>query len=189
MTIPYIFWHRKFKNLNCITSLQTGNISELNIQRTEITATSVTQGKTYKNNEESYAAAHATDKDLSTSAMTHTDDGAGWLKIQFGRNIFIHKVVIYYIFYTNWYDPSAWCVGSVARFMSCVDSDTNVDVAVYQGEEKQKSCGTLQLTYGQEQSDQIYTLICDTAGDTVKLSKNSGYIVVCEVVAFTSSGR
>ena len=32
------------------------------------------------------------------------------------------------------------------------------------------------------ESDQIYTLLCNTDGDTVKLSKNTGNIAVFEVV-------
>ena len=69
-----------------------------------------------------------------------------------------------------------------------MNQGNNVDVSVYQGDIKQKSCGTLQLTYGLEQSDQIYTLICNTEGDTVKLSKSfssSGYIAVNEVAVVT----
>ena len=50
------------------------------------------------------------------------------------------------------------------------------------------SCGTLQLTDGLEQSDQIYTLLCNAEGDTVKLSKRSGLIVISEV-AVTSNGE
>ncbi|KAL5264217.1 hypothetical protein ACHWQZ_G005337 [Mnemiopsis leidyi] len=146
----------------------------------EITPTSATQGKTHKN-EDRYAAAHAIDKDLSTGAVTTTDNGAGWLKLEFDKTYFIHKVVIYYRFYNNWYDPSVWCVQRVANFKSCVDSANNVDVSVYQGEVQQKSCGTLQLTYGLEQSDQIYTLLCNIKGDTVILSKNTGTIAVFEV--------
>ena len=69
-----------------------------------------------------------------------------------------------------------------------MDRDNNVDVAVYQGDVKQKSCGTLQLTYGLKQSDQIYTLICNTKGDNVKLSKSTGDIAVCEVVVTPSTG-
>ena len=65
--------------------------------------------------------------------------------------------------------------------MSCVDNGKNVSVSVHQGEVKQKSCGTLNLTYGLEQSDQIYTLLCNTEGDTVKLSKDHGNIVVLEM--------
>ena len=114
--------------------------------------------------------------------MTETDNGGGWLKLEFDKSYFINKVVIYYTFYTNWYNSSDWCAQSTARFRRCVDSDNNVDVSVYQGEVKQKSCGTLQLTYGLEQSDQIYTLICNIYGDTVKLSKTSGLINVHEVV-------
>ncbi|KAL5252121.1 hypothetical protein ACHWQZ_G015055 [Mnemiopsis leidyi] len=147
----------------------------------EIAPTSVTQGKTI-DNEECCAAAHAIDKDLLTAAATHTDNEAGWLKIQFDRTHFTHKVIIYYMFYTNWYVPSNWCVQSESIFRSCVDLENNVDVSVYQGEVKQKSCGTLQLTYGLEQSDQIYTLVCNTEGDNVKLSKDTGVIAVNEVV-------
>ena len=139
------------------------------------------------NNEEKYGAAHAVDMDLSTPAITNTDNGAGWLKLEFSKTHFIQKVVIYYRFYTNWYDPGNWCVQYESYFKACVDVDNNVDVSVYQGEVKQKSCGTLQLTYGLEQSDQIYTLLCNTEGDTVKLSKTSGHIGVFEV-AVNSTG-
>ena len=163
-------------------------ISERKEQIAEITPTSVTQGRTYQDDEETFAAAHAIDKDLSTLAVTQTENGAGWLKLEFDKTYFIHKVVIYYWFYTNWYDPNPWCVQSEANFRKCVDLHNNVDVSVYQGEVKQKSCGTLQLTYGLEQSDQIYTLLCNSRGDTVKLSKNSGDIVVTEVVV-TSTGK
>ena len=109
------------------------------------------------------------------------------MKLEFSKTHFIQKVVIYYLFYTNWYDPDEWCVQSEANFRLCVDTHNNVDVSVYQGEVKQKFCGTLQLTYGREQSDQIYTLLCNTEGDNVKLSKTSGHIVGVEV-AVTSTG-
>ena len=148
----------------------------------------MTQGRTLDNNEDAYAAAHAIDRDLSTLTATETDNGAGWLKIDFGKTYFIHKIVIYLRFYTNWYRPSDWCTQSESNFRQCVDAHNNVDVSVYQGEVKQKSCGTLQLTYGLKQSDQIYTLLCNMEGDTVKLSKNSGHISVMEV-AVTSSGN
>ena len=138
--------------------------------------------------DEVYGAAHAVDKDFSTAAITHTDDGAGWIKLEFDKTYLIHKVVIYYRFFTNWYHPSNWCPQSESNFRWCVDYDNNVDVSVYQGEELQKSCGTLQLSYGLEQSDQIYTLLCNTEGDTVKLSKSLGNIVVMEV-AVTSTGK
>ena len=70
--------------------------------------------------------------------------------------------------------------------MGCVDDENNVDVSVYQGDVEKKSCGTLQLTYGLKQSDQIYTLICNAEGDTVKLSKDTGHIAVSEVVVIST---
>ena len=128
-------------------------------------------------------AYRATDKDLQTSAATPTDEEPGWMKLEFDKTYFINKVVIYNWFYTNWYDPlNLWCAQSEDNFKVCVDNGNNVDVSVYQGEIQQKSCGTHKLTYGLEQSDQIYTLICNTEGDTVTLSKSTpDYIVVCEV--------
>ena len=145
----------------------------------------MTQGKIT----EDRAAAHAVDKDLSTVAATITDYGAGWLKLQFDETHFIHKIIIYYIFYTDWYEPTLWCCETVANFKHCVDSHNKVDVSVYQGEVQQKSCGTLQLTYALEQSDQIYTFICNSKGDTVKLSKSTGRIAVCEVVVISTGNH
>ena len=113
--------------------------------------------------------------------MASTEDGTGWIKLEFDETLFIGKVVIYYWFYTNWFDPKAHCAQSEAIFRQCVDDDNNVDVSVYQGEVKQKSCGTLQLTYGLEQSDQIYTLICNAEGNSLKLSKDTGFLAVFEI--------
>ena len=142
----------------------------------------MSQGKTYENDERIYGAANAVDKNLASLSATLTDNGAGWLKFKFDKTYNFNKVVIYYWFYTNWYDPYRWCANSEANFRKCVESHNNVDVSVYQGEVKRKSCGTLQLTYGLEQADQIYTLLCNTHGDTVKLSKSTGSLVVPEVV-------
>ena len=153
----------------------------------EITPTSVTQGKTAHNDETNWAAARAIDRDLSTGSSTHTDNGAGWLKLQFDQTYQIHKVMIYYTFYTAWYEPENSCAKTVEDFKNCVNDNNNVDVSVYQGDVLQKSCGTLQLTYGLKQSDQIYTLLCNTEGNTVRLSKSTGKIAVFEVVV-TSTG-
>ena len=57
-----------------------------------------------------------------------------------------------------------------------------MDVTVYQGEFERKSCGTLILTHGLEQSDQIYVLVCNTKGDAVKFSKVGGVIRIWEIV-------
>ncbi|KAL5250757.1 hypothetical protein ACHWQZ_G016484 [Mnemiopsis leidyi] len=158
---------------------------ELGRRMAEITPTNVTIGAMPN---DQHKAAHAIDRDLSTLVATFTEDGKGWIKFEYAKTYFIHNVIIYYWFYTNWIDPNAHCVQSIAFFMGCVDNDNNVDVSVYQGEVKQKSCGTLQLTYGLEQSDQIYTLLCNTGGDTVLFSKNTGIIAFFEVVV-TSTDR
>ena len=120
--------------------------------------------------------------------MTHTEPGYGaaWLKLQFGKTYFIHYVMVYYRFYTNWYTSSGYCAQSESNYKVCVDDHNNIDVSVYQGDVKQKSCGTLQLTYALEQSDQIYTLICNAEGDNVKLSKSTGHLVVAEVAVISA---
>ena len=160
--------------------------SERRRELSEITPSSVSNGGVLDN---LVVENYAIDRDLSTLSVTSTDNGAGWLKVQFEKTHEIHKVIVYYKFYTNWYyGYTGWCEQSVGNFKVCVDNNNNVDVSVYQGEVLQKSCGTLQLTYGLEQSDQIYTLICYAEGDTVKLSKNSGRIIVSEVVV-VSTGK
>ena len=139
--------------------------------------------------EECCKAANAIDRDLSTGAVAQTDNGVCWIKLQFDRTYFIDKIKIYRAFYTDWYYPNDWCVQSETNFRACVDAENNVDVSVYQGDVKQKSCGTLQLIYALEQSDQIYTLLCNTEGDTVKLSKNTGNIAVFEIVVIRRKGK
>ena len=111
-----------------------------------------------------------------------------WLKLEFDRTYFIHKIVIYQKFYTNWYDPDNGCVQSESSYQTCKDNKNNVDIAVYQGDELQATCGTLQLTYALDQADQIYTFICSTNGDTVLLSKTYFHIAVYEIVV-TSAGN
>ena len=123
-----------------------------------------------------------TKQDLKTFARTPAENGMGWIKLEFDKIFFIHETIIYCRFFKNWHNPTGWCVQSRENFKGCVNNENNVDVSVYQGELKQKSCGTLKLTYGLEQSDQVYTLLCNTRGDTVKLSKKTGAISVLEVV-------
>ena len=149
----------------------------------------MTQGATLLGKEKRYGAGNAIDKDLSTRAATETTvNSEGWIKVELGKNFLVQKVLIYYRFYTNWYDPRGWCEQTVKSFKECVNYNNNVDVSVYQGDVKQKSCGTLKLTYGLEQSDQIYTLICNTEGDTVTLSKSTGIIAVYEIVVTEKQG-
>ena len=147
------------------------------------------QSKALKN-EEKYFAVNAIDKDLSTVAILEPLNGESWLKLEFDETHFIHKIVIYYQFYTDWFVSSEyWCTKKENNFGRCVEDHSNVDVSVYQGEVQQKSCGTLKLTYGLEQSDQIYTLICNIDGDSVKLSKTSKKDVAVADVVVISTGK
>ena len=144
----------------------------------------MTKGETNADDEK-YAAVNAVDRDRATKAKSFSNPP--WLKLEFEKNYFIHRVIINYRFYTDWFDPTDYCAQTISNYKGCVSLHDNVDVSVYQGEVKQKSCGTLKLTYGLEQMDQIYTLICDIEGDTVKLSRRNGELSVWEV-AVTSTG-
>ena len=147
----------------------------------------VTQSQTFNNNETCCNAEHAVDKDLSTGAASVVVDDEVWLKLEFDKTYFISKLVIYFMFYTNWFGAADFWHRSEDKFRAGVDLHNNVDVSVYKGEVKKKSCGTLQLTYGLEQSDQIYTMDCKVQGDTVKLSKTLDRISVYEIVVLTGS--
>ena len=128
-------------------------------------------------------AAAAIDKDLSTVAYTSTIDGYGMLEIEYGKTFFLRKVIIHFSFFNNWFETTSYCSQSVANFKNCVDHHSDVDVSVYQGDVKQKSCGTFSPTYALDQSDQIYTLICNEVGDRVRFTKTTlNYINICEVV-------
>ena len=145
-------------------------------EATEITPMNVTLGP-----KEQFPVAHAIDMDLSTVASTQSDGGTGWLKLELDKTYFIHKILIYLRFYTNWFNPQNWCIRSENHFKQCAAKMNNTDVSLFQGQVKLTSCGTLQLTNGLEQKDQIYTIICNSRGDTVKLSKTAGDITVQEV--------
>ena len=76
---------------------------------------------------------------------------------------------------------------SESRFSACVDWNNNVDVSVYQGDVKQRSCGKLQLTYVLEQQNQIYTMFCNVEGDKVRLTKATGRIELQEITVIGKS--
>ena len=121
----------------------------------------------------------AVDKKLNTRAATGGD--SPWLKLEFARVQKLYKVVIYFKFYTDWFKQNATCVSDEDAWKTCVDKSNNIDVSVYKDGELRKSCGTLQLTYGLEQSDQIYTLVCNTGGNELLLSKAFGDIKIWEI--------
>ena len=129
----------------------------------------------------------AFDKDTRSRAATKkAPDEYSWMKAELSGHYLVKNVIVYYRFFTNWYDSDDLCVNSEVAFKKCVDENTGVEVSVHRGDVKQKSCGTLQLTYRLEQSDQVYTMTCESVGDTVKLSKLGG-VTVFEV-AITGRG-
>ena len=147
----------------------------------------VTQSKPFNNNETCCNAEHAVDKDLSSGAAAVVVNDKVWLKLEFDKTYFISKLVIYFMFYTNWFGGADYWHESEDRFRAGVDLHNNVDVSVYKEEVKKKTCGTLRLTYGLEQSDQIYTMNCKAQGDTVKFSKTLDRILVYEITVLTGS--
>ena len=159
----------------------------------EITPVQVTQSGTEQNNETSFGAGNAVDKNLTTFSTSVVHNGEVWLKLEFDRSYFINRVVVHFVFYTNWYSDDTFDdtteLEGEEKFKRFVDSFNNVGVSVYQATLKRKSCGTLQLTYELKQSDQIYTINCRVEGDSVKLSKTSGRIFILEVVVLTLAGR
>ena len=161
-------------------------VSERIEERTELTPKQATQSATVGGDENNWSANHAIDKDFATESATHTNNQGGWLKIELEKLFYVGVITVYYRFYYDWYGIKTGCNNSLNEFKACIGNHNNVDVSVYQGNEKQKSCGTLQLNYGLEQSDQTYHFICDVNGDNIILSKTSDsqgvQIVVSEVV-------
>ena len=89
---------------------------------------------------------------------------------------------MYFRFYTDWY-RSVSCVRNLDNFKGCVDEENALELSVYHGKNLVKICGTFQRTYGQKQSDQIYSLYCNVNGDSIKLRKTTPeFIGIYEVV-------
>lgn len=154
---------------SCSSVINT-NYLDLKREFQAIRPVSISQSRTRKEN----GVERAIDGDIKTNsaAEANLEDGEGvWVMLGFGETLLIHQVVIYYKFYTIWYDPTVYCAETINNFKGCVDSDTNVDVAVYKDDVVQKPCGTLELSKGLEHSDQIYYIECFAAGDMIKLSK------------------
>ena len=147
----------------------------------EIIPIKATNGKTVNDNENK-GASRAVDKNLRTDAAVEaTSEEEAWIKLEFDSEYFIHRVIIYNRFYNDWFTDGL-CAQSYYNFKICISNQKNVAVSVLKGEVMQKSCGKLQPTNGQEQADQIYTMICNARGDTVRLKKNSGKFHIWEVV-------
>ena len=77
---------------------------------------------------------------------------------------------------------------NIEKYRKCKTSHNNTEVSVYQGDVKQKSCGTLYTTFGLEQSDQIYLIKCNVHGNAIVLTKkpikDSSILPLWEIVIY-----
>ena len=124
------------------------------------------------------------DKNVRSGAKAPTRNGQteARMKLVFEKINFVHEVRVYFRFFTDWY-RSVRCVVNLAKFKECVDEENDIELSVYQGENLVKICGTFRRTYGQKQSDQIYSLYCNVKGDSVMLRKTTPELIgIYEVV-------
>ena len=134
----------------------------------------------------------AIDKDLSTvvSAGTTSTDNDIWIRFDLSETHLIDKVVIYLNFFTGFYNnKNTGCMADETAFKNCKKTQEGLEVSVLQEGDKQKSCGTIELSLGLKQSDQIYTFDCaGTKGNAVMLTKtpvhSNTFLPLWEVVIF-----
>ena len=112
------------------------------------------------------------------------------MKLKLDGTTFIQKVVLYNRFYTDWFNADGYCVQSRENYKGCLSKVDNIEVSVYNRGTKIKSCGTLQRKTGLKQSDQIYTVPCNTKGDTVKVTQEDpNKVLVIFEIAITGKGE
>ena len=155
----------------------------------EILPKRATQGSNYTDEKGTHEAHYSIDQLLTTRSATHTNDGAGWLKLELERTYFVQKVMIYLEYYQDWPIPGDTCRESPENFKThCLDPHTGAEVRV---EEQGQSvlCAALNLRSGLRRSDQIYPFVCNKFGDAVVLLKREGILSVSEVVIITPQGN
>lgn len=129
-------------------------------------------------------ASRAYDKSF-TETVTVESKNVGepvFIKLALGEVHKLYQVTIHTQYFTDWPDQQSWCVHSMSHYRECIDKRSDVNIDVYEGSVLKGSCGTLELNYGIGAGDQIYKFDCEIEGDTLVLSKASGFITVAEVV-------
>ena len=127
------------------------------------------------------------DQDVSTFDRVKHDANT-WVDLDLGGLKNIHKITIYYFFYSDWWPDVAkkeWCFYRKSNWNSCSNAYNNTLVSVFANGTSQKSCGTLQISKGFTQKDHIYTFSCHAKGDTVRLHKSTGGILLAEIIVDT----
>ena len=165
-----------------IITVRTMEIAEIApIRVTQIESTIDGKGK--------YPAENALDKDLATHSLIPTENGISWLELKFDDTYLIHKVVIYFRFFTGWYHPDDRCAKNQTTFEACVNENRDINVSVYKSDVFEKSCVYPDITSELTQSDQIYSWLCMAEGDTVKIKKSTETNMELFEVAVTSTRK
>ena len=139
----------------------------------EITPIKVEQSATYDGNENMYAARRAIDQKFYTCARTQADSaGIRWIKVTFDKVHCISKV----IWYRTYSQTHTW---------TCTKDDCSNCVA----EGTNSQCNGFTLTVSTEGAASDLPSVSDCRyGDTVKMLKASGSIVVGELVTTGNTG-
>ena len=135
----------------------------------------MTQESSLAGNNIKYGARNAVDGNFGTQAGAHT-----WLKLEFGKEYSILRVIYYYKYYTGWNYEKSECYKSAEKFVEeCVYNDSGVWVTVYMGDKEVHYCGAVNLRIGLSKSDQTYEILCNGAvGDNLKLEEGRSGLVI-----------
>ena len=95
-------------------------------------------------------------------------------------------------FYTDWWPDSTqhrWCQSSLLNWNTCKTNHNKPQVSVFANGTSQKLCGTLQISSGLTQKDHIYTFLCHSKGDAVRMHKASVHISFADIIVDTNNGK
>ena len=156
----------------------------------QIYPTSVSVSKLWDSNR---PATFFIDHDISTYSVALVSGESVWVDLNLGGLHYIHRVTIYYNFYTDWWPDSSsafnWCQESLSNWDGCTAANANPHVSVFANGANQKLCGTLQISSGLTQKDHIYTFLCHSKGDAVRMHKASRFILFADIIVDTNHGK
>ena len=130
----------------------------------------------------------AVDGDLSTSAILNSEGSSAWLQLDFTEKVHVHKVLMYNEYHRDWFWESG-CRNSLTDYRQCVDMHRSARIDLYNGEEEVISCGKPKPNYGLRQSDQLYTVLCNKLGRSVRLTTINSVTRVFELVVISRGER
>ena len=66
----------------------------------------------------------------------HLTAGGGWFRLKLRKNAFIHKVVVYNMFYDDWFtsNPISYCFQNPNYYLNCLNNNDNVEISVMSGD-------------------------------------------------------